>query len=76
MLGFAYFPTVSRAFSVCSIEFRSETQQFTTLNPTYIPPAPKSVITRMFERKQIRSDCFLRCLRFETTKSGLFPHGI
>ena len=45
MLGFACFPTISRAVSVCLIEFRSETRQLTTLNPTYITPTPKSVIT-------------------------------
>ncbi len=35
-MGFACFPTISRAVSVCLIEFRSETQQLTTLNPTYL----------------------------------------
>ena len=48
MLGFACFPTISSALSVRLMEFRSETQQLTTLNPTYITPAPKSVITRVF----------------------------
>ena len=46
MLGFACFPTISRALSVCLIEFGSSTQPLKTLNPTYIPPTPKSVITR------------------------------
>ncbi len=48
MLGFANFPTFSCVLSVCLIEFRSETQQLTTLNPTYNSTHPQILYDQFF----------------------------
>ncbi len=72
MLGFACFPTFSCAVSVCLIEFQSETQQLTTLNPTYIPPPPpqirynqKTIIVSGYsETEQVRKNLSLGAGRY------------